>query len=115
MDNVRSLSDMWEEYCHGHGDNKPAKDFTGDEINGQGVAFKNKYSRRMKIWRVQQYLINQGFDIGTANGMIADVYGTDKPTPLIICIQREQKIQHYPFVGAQRFNPRLVAGRGLVV
>lgn len=115
MDNIRSLSDMWEEFCHGHGDNKPAREFTGDEINGQGIAFKNKYSRRMKIWRVQCYLINQGFDIATANGMIARVYNTDKPTPIIIAIQREQKIMAYPFVGCQRFNPRLVAGRGGVI
>jgi hypothetical protein len=58
MENVRSLSDLWEEYRMGHGDYKPAKDFTRDEINGQGAAFKNKYSRRMKVWRVQSYLVN---------------------------------------------------------
>jgi hypothetical protein len=114
MENIRSLSDMWEEYRMGHSDYKAAKDFTGDEINGQGVAFKNKYSRRMKIWRVQRYLVDQGFDIATANGMIARAYGTDKPTPLIVCIQQSQKNPNWPFVGSQRFHPTLVARNGRV-
>jgi hypothetical protein len=116
MENINTLSDMWEEYRHGHGNYIAASEFTRDKINGQGTAFKKKYSRRLKIWRLQSYLVNQGFDIGVASGMIANVYGTDKPTPLIVCIQREQNIQQwYPFIGSQRFNPRLVAGRGLVI
>ena len=32
-DNVRSLTELWEEYMFGLGDNKPAKDFTSDERN----------------------------------------------------------------------------------
>jgi hypothetical protein len=37
---------MWEEWNFGIGENKPTKDFTVDEKNGQGVAFKNKYSKK---------------------------------------------------------------------
>ena len=106
--NLRSLHEFWEEYMFGIGDNKPAKAFTTDEVNGQGASFKNKYSRRMKIWRVQSYLINCGLNIEAANARIVEVYGTDKPTPMMLIIQHDQKKPNYPFVGVQRFHPRLV-------
>ncbi len=92
----------------GVGENKAAKDFSRDEINGQGHPFKNKYWRRMKIWRLQGYLMNHGFTLEAANGKIQDVYGTEKITPLIVVITRHQKNPNYPFIGQQRFHPRLV-------
>ena len=98
----------------GIGDNKPAKDFTTNEVNGQGASFKNKYSRCSKIWRIQRYLINCGFNVEAANGRLVEVYGTDKPTPLCMIVQRDQKNPNYPFVGSQRFNPRLVINRATV-
>ena len=106
--NLRSLHEFWEEFMFGVGENKPAKNFTTDEVNGQGNSFKNKYSRRMKIWRIQKYLINCGMNIEAANGRIVEVYGTDKPTPLMLIIQNDQKNPNYPFIGRQRFRPRLV-------
>ena len=86
VSNLRSLHEFWEEFMFGIGDNKAAKDFTTDEVNGQGASFKNKYSRRMKIWRIQKYLINCGMNIEAANARMVDVYGTDKPTPLVLII-----------------------------
>ena len=73
--NIRSMHELWEEYMFGIGDNKPAKDFTTDEINGRGKAFALKYGRRKRIWRVQAYLINAGLNIHAANDRIKDVYG----------------------------------------
>ena len=96
----------------GVGDNKAAKDFTNDEKKGQGQAFKNKHSRRLKIWRLQQYLINCNYNIEGANNRIVEVYGTDKPTPLIVITQRDQKNPNYPFIGSQRFHPRLIVNQG---
>ena len=110
--NPRSLHEYWEEFMFGIGDNKAAKDFTTDKVNGQGASFKNKYSRRLKIWRLQSYLINCGFNIEAANGRIVEVYGTDKPTPLQMIITRDQKNSNFPFVGQQRFNPRIVVNTG---
>ena len=84
--NIRCLLDYWREYSVGIGSNKPAKDFTTDEKNGQGVPFKMKYSRRLKIWRYQVYLLNAGLTIEAANSRLIDVYGTDKPSSIIHCI-----------------------------
>ena len=50
-DNIRSLHHLWEEYLFDIGDYKPAKDFTNDEVNGQGKAFANKYSTRFGVYR----------------------------------------------------------------
>jgi Transcriptional activator of glycolytic enzymes len=110
-DNLRSLSDYWEEYQHGIGGNKPAKDFRGDEIN-RNAAFKNKYSRRNKIWKVQEYLITmRGMDLAGACALMADVYGTDKPTPICIGITRDQKHPTYRFANGLKLPPRLTGNR----
>ncbi len=75
----------------GIGDNKPAKDFTKDDRNGRGKAFKTMYSRRMRIWRLQSYLVNVGYSPEAANDKIIEVYGTSTPTIIITIIINEQK------------------------
>ena len=92
----------------GIGDNKPAKDWTTDERNGQGRPLRNKYSRRNKVWRLQSYLVGAGYTIEAANQKIIDVYETDKPTPIIMIIGNEQKNPNYSYIGSQRFNPRFI-------
>jgi hypothetical protein len=46
--NIRTLADLWEEYEFGIGTNKAAKNFTKDEVNGQGDSFKVMYGRHAK-------------------------------------------------------------------
>jgi hypothetical protein len=94
----------------GIGENKPAREFTRDDRNGQGRAFKTKYSRRMRIWRLQAYLVNAQFTVEAANARICEVYNTSIPTIIIGHIVNEQKnpMGNYVFVGSQRFNPRFI-------
>lgn len=106
--NLKSLFDYWQEYRYGMGNNKPAKDFTSAEINRQGPAFKKMYWWRMKLWRVQTYLVNQNMTIEAANTHIMRVFEVDKPTAIIICIARDQKNSTFNFVGGQRFRPGLL-------
>ena len=105
--NLRSLADLWQEYQFGIGNNKPARSFTKDEKN-QSAAFKNKYSRRLKIWRIQVYLLNAGLTIEAANTRIINAFDTDNPTAITHCIINDQKNPNYLFIGGQRFRPRLV-------
>lgn len=111
QNNLRSLHELWEEYVFGIGDNKPAKEWTNDERNGQGKPTANKYCRRMKVWRIQSYLTRIGYTIEAANDKIVDVYATDKVTSIIVCITNEQKNPNLSFIGGQRFNPRLIVNQ----
>lgn len=106
--NIRNLHELWTEFLFGIGDNKAAKDWTTDEKNGQGKPVANKFSKRLKIWRLQSYLTSVGYTIEAANDRIIEVYGTDKLTTLIIKITHEQKNPNYHFLGGQRFNPRFI-------
>ena len=106
---LRNLTEFWEEYVFGIGDNKPAKDFDKDDRNGQTKPFKTQYtSGRNKIWRLQAYLVNVGYTPEAANARIVEVYGTATPTLIITIIEREQKNPNFPFIGKQRFNPRFI-------
>ena len=105
---LRNLAEFWEEYVFGIGNNKPAKDFTKDDRNGQTRPFKTQYSRRNKIWRLQAYLVRVGYTPEAANAKIVEVYGTAVPTLIIVIIGREQKNPNFPFIGKQRFNPRFI-------
>ena len=110
-DNLNSLHDFWEEYDRGIGGNKPAKLFRNDEVN-RNDAFKNKYSRRNKVWKVQEYLITmRGMDVASACALMADVYGTDRPTTMAIGIARDQKNPTYRYANGLKVPPRLTGGR----
>jgi len=104
---IQTLSDLWEEYQFGIGDNKPAKSFSSQEKNAKKT--KQTHYRRSKVWKLQCYLINAGYSIFEANARIADVYNSTKPTSIILQITRDQKNQSYNFVGSQRIYPRLYA------
>ena len=107
--NIRNLHAFWEEWQFGIGNNKATKDWTSDEKNGQGQTVKQMYCRRLKIWRILQYLVRHGMTVDAAVAHMCDVFRTDKPTPMITIIIRDQKNPNYPFIGTQRFNPRFVA------
>jgi hypothetical protein len=95
----------------GIGSTKAAKDLTRDDRNGQGKAFKTKYSRRMRVWRLQAYLVNAEFTVEAANARICEVYNTHVTTLIIGHIAHEQKNPNYQFVGSQRFNPRFIVNQ----
>ena len=95
---------------HGIGDNKATSNWSTDEKNGQGQAVKQKYCRRLKLWRILGYLIRHGMTLDAAVAHMCDVFGTDKPTSMITIVTRDQKNPNYPFIGEQRYNPRFIAG-----
>ncbi|CAB9500102.1 unknown protein [Seminavis robusta] len=110
--NVKSLTEMWQEYQFGIGTNKAAKDFTNNEVNGQGKPFKQKYSRRNKIWRIQQYMVvNCRYTIDAANAKIIEVYGHSSVTNLIGQITRDQKNPTLPYIGSQRMRRAILPMR----
>ena len=86
---------MWEEYAFGVGEYIAAKDFTTDDLNGQGKAFAVMYGRRNWIWRIQAYPMRVSYTIEAANSRIVEVYGSDKITPLSIIIKNDQKQQDF--------------------
>lgn len=109
MERPKSLFELHEEYIHGHGQNKPAKSFTTEERNSRVDGIKQKYYRRMKVWKLQTYLINGGYTIHAANAKIQAVYQTDKVTQIIDKIIRDSKVPANPMVAAVgfRINPQL--------
>ena len=52
----RTLYDLWDEFNHGIGGQKPAKDFTPRE---RGMV-KHKYSRQKVVWDTVARLVNSG-------------------------------------------------------
>ncbi|CAB9505314.1 hypothetical protein SEMRO_227_G092310.1 [Seminavis robusta] len=50
----RTVGSAWQEWMHGIGGNKPAKNFTADDIR----ACKSTYSRRKPLWTLMATLVN---------------------------------------------------------
>ena len=71
---TQSLSDLWEEFQFGIGDNKTAKTWNTQEKNNK--KWKQTCYRRSKVWKLQCYLINTGYSIYEANSRICDVYNS---------------------------------------
>jgi hypothetical protein len=67
----RTLLELWHEWMHGLGSNKPAKDFTAYERG----RCRFLYSRRKAFWDVMIFLINQGNTDLTAIDLIKQCYG----------------------------------------
>ena len=107
----RSLSELWEEFVHGIGAHKPAKEFTTMEKNNRYDGIKQKYYRRSKIWKIQAYLVNAGYSIHAANARIMRVYpGDGRVTKIVDKIIADGKNTANPRVPALGFrvNPQLV-------
>ena len=74
--NIRNLAELWDEWKFGIGGRKPAQFFTQQERGGYGNnGKKQRYYRRLKIWLLQQKLVNEGHPIGVANLAIREAYG----------------------------------------
>ncbi|CAB9531724.1 hypothetical protein SEMRO_3896_G351770.1 [Seminavis robusta] len=87
---------MWTEWSVGYF-GKAAKDFTNDERNKDGPT-KQMYMRRLKVWKVQAYLVGNGHTIEAANEKIKQYYHTDKPTVLSGAIKWDQRNPELRFI-----------------
>ena len=76
---ARTLNVLWDEYVNGIGGRKPARDFTRVERG----RVKDKYSKRLIVWRCITRLLNRGYDLSTAFNKITRVYGDISMTELI--------------------------------
>ncbi|CAB9496607.1 expressed unknown protein [Seminavis robusta] len=113
-DRPRSLNELWREFTHGIGDNKPAKDFTVAEKNNKLLNIKQKYWRRRRLWRVQAFLVVRcKFTCHEANAMIQTCYG-GTVTSVINRIDKDSRNRNYPVIDTTErgknfhCNPRLV-------
>ena len=106
---------MWEEYKFGIGNNKAAKNFMKDEVNGQSPEFKVMYGRKGKIWKYQRFLLNRGYTIDAANAEIIWTFGTDRITNLWKKIQKDQTDLTLPFVDAMQLRMRREIALGAIL
>ena len=62
---------MWTEWEYGIGGRKTAKNWTSAERGASGnTSVKQMYHRRKNIWRIQQHLVNKGYNIQAANKLM---------------------------------------------
>jgi hypothetical protein len=74
--NVKDLMQLWQEYEQGIAGRKAARLWSAVERGGGGNReVKQMYYRRNNIWRLQQYLIDKGYNIQAANALIEQTYG----------------------------------------
>jgi hypothetical protein len=111
----RCLYELWQEYQFGIGNNKPAKNFTSAERNNRDNGLKQKYHYRSKVWKVQSYMVNAGWNVEAMNAEITRVYNTSFVTAIIKGITADEKNPQHPMVesvGFSKFrvNPQLYAG-----
>lgn len=105
------MFELWEEYQHGIGDNKPAKNFTSAERNNRSKGIKQRWYRRNKIWQLQLYLIERGgVSIHDACQRIYQHYNTLHITHIVNGITQDMKI--YKHTGGVHPNLRLNAVGG---
>jgi hypothetical protein len=112
--NIRTLADLWEEYKFGIGTNKAAKNFTKDEVNGQGDSFKVKYGHRARIWKYQRFLLARGYTIEAANARIIEVFQMDRITTIVKAIQKDQQ-STLPYVDATGLRMRCEIAMGAIL
>jgi hypothetical protein len=86
----RNVYLLWQEYTHGIGGRKAAKDFTPAERGRE----KCKYSRRKIVWDVINTMIRAGFTSQAAVDKIYEVYGQRSTTSSIIERMRADRIRH---------------------
>jgi hypothetical protein len=111
----RCLYELWQEYQFGIGNNKPAKNFTSAERNNRDDGLKQKYHYRSKVWKVQSYMLNSGYNVENMNAEISRVYNTSFVTAIVKGITADEKNPLYPMVESVgfskfRINPHLYAG-----
>jgi hypothetical protein len=67
----------------GIGDRKPAKNFTSAERNNKTGGLKQKFYRRLLVWKTQARLCDGGRDILATNNLIHTITGTTTVTGVI--------------------------------
>lgn len=80
---VRDLYQLWEEWTQGIGGRKPAKNFTNAERNNTSGGIKQKFYRRLNVWKTQARLIDGGMALIAANDQILSVTGAKTVTGVI--------------------------------
>jgi hypothetical protein len=79
----RDLYVLWREWIEGVNGNKPAKDFTTAERNNSRDGMKQKFYRRLHVWKIQCRLIDGGMSIIAANNRICSITGERSVTKII--------------------------------
>ena len=77
----RDLMQLWEEWTSGVDGRKAAKDFTTSERNSKPN--KQKYYRRLLVWKTQARLIDGGMSLLAANNRITTITGASTVTGVI--------------------------------
>ena len=71
----RTLAELWEEYQHGIGNRKPAKDWSATERGNTMHGIKQKYYRRKMVWMTMERLMANGMSRDAAINRIRGAYG----------------------------------------
>jgi hypothetical protein len=79
----RDLMQLWEEWTVGIGDRKAAKDFTTAERNNKVGGTKQRFYRRLLVWKTQARLIDGGMSLIAANNRITSITGASTVTGVI--------------------------------
>lgn len=82
--NPKSLREVWEEYVHGIGGRKPAREFTSRERNNTMGGIKQKYYRRRIIWTTIDGMVRAGHTADAAIHAIRQAYGFQSSVTRII-------------------------------
>jgi hypothetical protein len=83
----KDLNDLWTEWTHGIGGNKPARDFTDHERG----AVKDKFTLRKPFWECVQRHVNAGESAAMTITKIYQAYGPGKGVTYILRRFREDK------------------------
>ena len=79
----KDLIHLWFEFTEGINGNKPAKAFTIRERSNSQFGLKQKYYRRMHVWRTMGTLIDGGHTVRAAANLIHQVTGQSTVTKVI--------------------------------
>jgi hypothetical protein len=79
----RDLYQLWQEWTTGIDGRKAAKDFTSSERNNKTSGIKQKFYRRLLVWKTQARLIDGGMSLIAANTRIVSITGASTITGII--------------------------------
>jgi hypothetical protein len=79
----RDLFQLWEEWTTGIDGRKAAKDFTSSERNSRVGGIKQKFYRRLLVWKTQARLVDGGMSLIAANNRITTITGSTTLTGVI--------------------------------
>jgi hypothetical protein len=81
----RDLYVIWrEQWIEGVNGNKPAKDFTTAENNNIRDGMKQKFYRRLHVWKIQCRLIHGSMSVIAANNRICSISTGERSVTKII-------------------------------